>query len=150
MVVKRGCALVPSVQPVTPLPGALTIYGDAAATRVRVAPAGGAPRLFELQEAGVVQIEATPGATRIDGDDGKLVAAWVVGIDSPDYALTDDAGRFRIDELAPGTYDITILQPAATTARADGTLGASAPIVVHRTVRVASGGPPARLDVVLR
>jgi hypothetical protein len=96
-----------------------------------------------------VKLEAPAGVTRIDADDGSIASAWLVAIESPYYAITDDAGRFRIDELAPGSYDVTIMQPAATTARTDGTLAAGPPIVVHRTVRV-DVGRPTRLDVVVR
>ncbi|HTR51141.1 MAG TPA: carboxypeptidase-like regulatory domain-containing protein [Kofleriaceae bacterium] len=148
VVVKRGCALVPSVQPVTPLPSALAIYGDATPARVRVASAGGPPRVLELQEAGIAQIEATPGVTRVDGEDGKLVAAWVIGIDSPDYALTDDAGRFRIDELAAGTYDVTFWQAPVAASSGGGTFAYGPPNIVHRSVRVAAHHAT-RVDVAL-
>jgi len=60
----------------------------------------------------------------------------VIGLDTPYYAITDDSGRFRIDELAPGTYDLTFWQAPIPTANSDGSLAYGAPIVVHRAVRV--------------
>jgi len=143
VVVKHGCALVPSVQPVTPLPGALAIHGDTTATRVRIGA-----RAFDLQQAGLVQVEATAGPTRIDGEDGKLVAAWAIGIDSPDYAITDDTGRFRLDELAPGTYDVIFWQPPIAASANNGTFSYGAANVVHRSVRV-EAHHTARLDLAM-
>jgi hypothetical protein len=58
-------------------------------------------------------------------------------MDTPYYALTDDHGRFRIDELAPGTYEVSIWSAVGGT-----------PTLQHRTVRV-EAGKPARLDVTL-
>ena len=51
--------------------------------------------------------------TRVDSEDGKLGAAWVIGLDTPYYAITDDAGRFRIDELATGHLRGHVLAAAA-------------------------------------
>jgi len=136
LVAKRGCALAPAEQIVAPLPAAIAIHGDAQRTRVRITPATGNAKAFELQEGGLVQVEAKPGVTKVDGEDGRLAAAWVLGLETPYYAITDDAGEFRIDELAPGTYDVTFWLAPLATAGADGVLAYGAPMIIHRSVRV--------------
>jgi hypothetical protein len=148
LVAKHGCALEPAAQLVMPLPASVAIHGDASRARIRVALPAGAPKLFELQEGGRALVELAPGITRIDGEDGKLGAAWVIAIDSPYYAITDDAGRFRLDELATGTYDLTIWQAPIASATPAGVISYGAPLVVHRTVKV-EPGRPAKLTIPL-
>ncbi len=147
LVVKRGCALGPAVQVVTPLPAALIVHGDATRTKLRVTPPTGPARTYELPEAGRIGLQVQAGATRIDAADGTFASAWVLALDTPYYALTDDRGRFRIDELAAGTYEVTIWQ-APVPAVVGGALAYGAPIVVKRAVRV-EGARTARLDVAL-
>ena len=147
IVVKHGCALLPAAQIVTPLPTSIAVHGDATPARVRITNEVDTTT-YELQQGGLVQVPLKPGITRVEGEDGRLVAAWVLALDSPYYAITDDAGRFRIDELAPGTYDVTFWQAPTAHANADGTLGYGAPIVVHRTVKV-EAARAARMDVVM-
>jgi len=145
-IAKRGCALAPAVQIVTPLPAGLAIYGDATAVKLRVAQPSGV-RPFDLQQAGRVLLQVQPGVTRIDADDGSLGVAWVVATDTPYYAITDDAGRYRIDELAAGTYELTFWRPPLPSAR-DGKLVYGAPVIVHRSIKVDTVRA-ARLDVAL-
>ncbi|HEY5934350.1 MAG TPA: carboxypeptidase-like regulatory domain-containing protein [Kofleriaceae bacterium] len=146
VIVKRGCALMPAVQIVTPLPAPLAIHGDATAKKIRVTPATGGPKVHELQEAGRVSLQVAPGITRVDAEAGDLAAAWVVAIDTPYYAITDDAGRYRIDELPPGTYEVTIWQAPLP---GDGnTLTYGAPVIVKRSATV-SATKAARLDVAI-
>jgi hypothetical protein len=147
LVVKRGCALVPAVQIVTPLPAALAIHGDSRRSRVQVTPPSGTGRPYELQEGGRVVLQLLPGVTRVGAEDATLGAAWVLALDTPYYAITDDRGRFRIDELGAGVYDVTIWQ-APIPSVVNGALAYGAPVVVHRTVAV-DAAKVARFDVSL-
>ncbi|HWU86043.1 MAG TPA: carboxypeptidase-like regulatory domain-containing protein, partial [Kofleriaceae bacterium] len=147
LVVKRGCALVPAVQIATPLPAALTVHGDGRRARLRVTPPSGAARVHELEEAGRASLQLQPGVTRVEADDGALAAAWIVAADTPYYALTDDHGRFRLDELAPGTYDVTFWHPAVPSL-VNGALTYGPPIVVRRAVQV-DAARTSRLDVAI-
>lgn len=131
MLAKRGCALVPAAQIVAPLPGSVAVHGDTQRTKLRI---GG--KVHELQEGGLVQVEVGPGVTRVESEDGTLAPAWVLGLETPYFAITDDAGRFRLDELAPGTFELTFWQPPIATANRDGTWTYGSPIVVKRTVKV--------------
>jgi hypothetical protein len=147
LVAKHGCALVPAVQIATPLPAPLLLHGDATRARLRVTPPTGAPRRYDLEEAGRAGLQLQAGVTRVEADDGSLAAAWVVAADTPYYALTDDRGRFRLDELAPGTYDVTVWHPAVP-ALANGALTYGPPLVVQRAVSV-DAARTSRLDVAL-
>ena len=98
-------------------------------------------------DAGRVQLELPVGMTRVDGDDGQVTSAWVLGLDTPYYAITDDGGHFRIDELAGGSYDVTIWQ-APLAAITDGKISYGAPVIVHRTIKV-DPAKPAQLNVAL-
>ncbi|HET7504382.1 MAG TPA: hypothetical protein VFK02_25345 [Kofleriaceae bacterium] len=146
MIAKRGCVLSPALQIVTPLPAGLAIHGDATEARLLVTlPAGKQPVV--LQQAGRVLLQAQPGVTRVEADDGSLGAAWVVAWDTPYYAITDDTGKFRIDELAAGTYDVTFWRPPLPSA-AGGKLIYGAPVITHRSIKI-DPARPARLDVAL-
>ena len=143
VLVKRGCSLVPAAQIVTPLPASVAIHGDTQRAKLRVAN-----RTYDLEEAGLVQVEVKAGATKVDSEDGKVAAAWVLGLETPYYAITDDDGRFRIDELATGTYELTIWQPPIASANRDGTWAYGAPIILKRTVKI-DGKTPAHVVVAL-
>lgn len=147
LVVKRGCALGPAVQVATPLPSPLVVYGDAHPAAIRVTPPSGAPRTYELAPSGRVALRLEAGVTRLDAADGSFASAWVVGLDTPSYALTDDHGRFRLDELAAGSYEVTVFAPPVP-ALASGALTYGPPLVARRTVRV-EAAHTTRLDVAL-
>jgi len=147
IVTKRGCALAPALQILTPLPADLAIHGDASDARIRVVFPGDTSRSFELQPAGRVVVPAVPGVTRIEADDGSLGAAWVVAAATPYFAITDELGRFRLDELAAGSYELTFWQPPLATT-AGGKLIYGAPVVLRRTVKV-DPAHPAHVDLTL-
>lgn len=148
VVAKHGCALTPAAQFVMPLPAALAVHGDATRARLRITPPSGATKTADLEEAGRVMVDLAPGITRIDSTDDKLAAAWVLTLDSPYYAITDETGRFRLDELAAGTYDVTFWQAPLASATATGAFTYGTPLVVHRTVKV-EAGKPAHLSITL-
>lgn len=145
-VLKRGCDLFPRVQVVAPVPAAITIHGDATAAQLAISSRGSTSQ-HELQEGGRVVLPATRDVTKIEASDGSLGAAWVVGLDSAYYAISDDRGRYRIEELAAGTYVLTFLSPPTATL-VDGKLRYQGPATVERTVRVESHRAT-RLDVAL-
>lgn len=147
VVAKRGCTLVPAVQLVAPLPSSLSIHGDEQPTRLELTTEKSAPTQHELQEGGLVQVEAKAGVTRIETTGSKVSPAWVLGLDTPYYAITDDAGHYRIDELAPGTYEVTFWQPPVTSIGANGAFAYGAPIITKRTITI--GAQPTKLSVAL-
>ncbi len=145
--IKRGCQLLPTAQIVTPLPAALTLHGDPAPTTLRVTLPSTVVRSVELQAGGRDAVPLSLGVTRVDTADGSLSAAWILASDAPYYAITDDHGRFRIDELANGTYEVTIWHPPFPN-EGTGPLTYGQPIVTKRNVTV-SNTTPARLDVAI-
>jgi hypothetical protein len=129
--VKRGCALAPAVQVVSPAPATLEIRGDETAARLRVAPVGSDGTTIDLQAGGAAMVEIAAGVTKLQGEDTALGAAWVIGVETPYAAMTDDDGHFRIDQLPEGVYDVTILS-------APSMIGTT-PMTARRRVRVGAG-----------
>ncbi len=146
VVIKRACALLPTAQIATPVPVQLAVDAD---TRARLVVTSGVTpaRPFEVQDGGRALVTLATGVTRIDAADTSLVPAWVVVLETPYYALTDDSGHFRIDDLAPGTYDVTFWQAPLVTS-AHGKLEYGAPYVVHRTM-TAGATTPGTASVIL-
>lgn len=136
VIVKRGCALLPALQIVTPLPARLAIHGDGASTALELTPPGAPARELALEPGGHVAVQVSPGLTRVASRDGSLTAAWVLATNTPAYAITDDHGRFRLDQLAPGRYEVTIWHPPLFV---DGAYGP--PLVIRRAVTVDARRP---------
>jgi len=50
----------------------------------------------------------SPGVIRVVCDVHLQMSAWLIVHDSPYFAVTDDTGAFRITDVPPGTYTITM------------------------------------------
>jgi hypothetical protein len=147
VIVKRGCSFAPSAQLVTPVPAQVTIHGDRKPTKVVAWMPQGTKRASELQEGGRIALPMKAGTLKIESEDGTLGAAFVLGLETPAYTVTDETGRFRLDELAPGTYQLVAWFPPVP-ALVKGRLVYGEPIMVKRSVRV-DGHRTARLDLAL-
>ena len=147
-VTKHGCAFVPRTQVMAPTPAAVTVHNDARPTRVRFTRPSGEPSVVELEPAARAAVSVdTPVITRVDAADGSLGAAFVVGLATYYYAVTDDRGHYRIDELVPGSYELTVWHPPIAKLVA-GALVYDKPIFVKRRFTVPKTGS-ARVDATL-
>lgn len=145
-VAKRGCSLVPNTQVVAPVPSPVELHSDAGPSKLKVT-VGTSAEVYELQSAGHRPYRIEAGTARVEAEDGTLGAAFVVGLRTTYYAITDERGRFRIDELAPGTHELTIWQ-APLPKLVDGVLTYGSPTVTKKKVTVAKS-KTAKLDVAL-
>lgn len=74
----------------------------------------GKPTLFNLalptreQVIDVTKRITKPGVVRVLCDAHPHMSAWIVVHDSPYLALTDDRGAFRITDVPPGSYRVTM------------------------------------------
>ncbi|MGH7303593.1 MAG: carboxypeptidase regulatory-like domain-containing protein [Candidatus Rokuibacteriota bacterium] len=74
----------------------------------------GAPTVFNValptkgQVIEVTKYLKSPGVIRVLCDAHPHMSAWMIVHDSPYYAVTDDKGAFRITDVPPGTYKVTM------------------------------------------
>ncbi len=61
--------------------------------------------------------------------------AWLYVARSPHYAVTDEAGRFRIDGIPAGTYPVTVAHPTLGTERSEVTIPAGGTVEHRVTLR---------------
>jgi plastocyanin len=59
------------------------------------------------QAVDVTQRIKKPGVVEVVCDAHTHMRAWIVVRDNPYFAVTDDSGQFRIDEIPPGRYRVT-------------------------------------------
>jgi hypothetical protein len=92
--------------------------------------APGAEREIQLGRDGFVEVRPDAGAG----------GGWIVVAPHPYYAVTDEHGRFVLDEIPPGTYTMVVWhEPVVTGVRPGGDLVVSAPAVVRRRITVKAG-----------
>ena len=74
----------------------------------------GRPTVFNValptkgQVIEVTKYLKTPGVIRVLCDAHPHMSAWMIVHDSPYFAVTDDKGAFRITDVPPGTYKVTM------------------------------------------
>lgn len=85
----------------------------------------GKPTVFNLalpnkdQVIDITKRLTRPGVVRILCDAHPHMAAWFIVHDNPYLAVTDERGAFRIDEVPPGTYRVTMWHEGFRPKRAD-------------------------------
>jgi plastocyanin len=60
------------------------------------------------QAIDVTQRIKKPGVVEVVCDAHTHMRAWIVVRDNPYFAVSDDSGQFRIDEIPPGRYRVTV------------------------------------------
>jgi hypothetical protein len=60
------------------------------------------------QEVDITRRLTRPGVIRVVSDSAPHMAAWLIVHDSPYLAVTDDRGAFRIDDVPPGVYRVSV------------------------------------------
>jgi hypothetical protein len=141
----RGCRLRPHLQLAAPIGALLSVSSSdealtLAGTRVDGAHrepvftarlgAAGAAREIQLGRDGFVEVKPEAG-----GGGG-----WIVVAPHPYYVVSDERGRFVLDEIPPGTYTLVVWhEPVITGVRGRGELVVTPATVVKRRVTVKAG-----------
>jgi hypothetical protein len=60
------------------------------------------------QEVDITRRLIRPGIIRVVSDTAPHMTAWVIVHDSPYLAVTDARGAFRIEDVPPGAYRVTV------------------------------------------
>jgi plastocyanin len=107
----------------------------------------GKPTVFNLalpnkdQMVDITRRLGKPGVVRVLCDAHPHMSAWIVVHDSPYLAVTDERGAFKIDQIPPGTYKVTMwhegFRPRGVDK--DGRPLFEDPITVSRTITIAPG-----------
>jgi hypothetical protein len=59
------------------------------------------------------------------------MAAYVMAVDTPYYALSDERGAFALSGVPPGTYTYHAWRPGGDTLTGTVTVGANAPLEIR-------------------
>ena len=141
----RGCRLRPHLQLAAPIGSLLAVTSaDEALTLVGTRVEGGrreqmfSARLATAGAAREIQL-ARDGFVEVKPEAGSG-GAWIVAAPHPYYVVSDERGRFVLDEIPPGTYTMVVWhEPVVTGVRPGGELVITAPTVVKRRVTVKAG-----------
>lgn len=108
----------------------------------------GKPTVFNLalpnkdQMIDVTKRLTKPGVVRVLCDAHPHMMAWMIVHDSPYYAVTDEHGAFKITNVPPGTYKLTMWHEGfrAKGVDKDGRPAYEDPVTVTKQVTVAPKG----------
>lgn len=131
----RGCTLVPAVQIVAPAPSSLELI-NAARAPVTLTVTGADPIALGPGVSRRTPLDAT--IVRISDSSGAVAPAWALGFVHPYVALTDADGKFRLDDIPAGSYELVVWHAPVATGMKDGQLVLSAPVIVRRPVTIAA------------
>lgn len=136
----RECALTPRVQVQLPVPGQLALSNahDVPVTLVAERPGDISMRIEQRLDVGASRVVGlqSAGVTRIGDQAGALSPAWIVSGTHPYYALTDDRGRFRLDDVVAGDYTLIAWHPPVVTGIVDGKAVYGDPVIVKKKITV--------------
>ncbi|HVK76015.1 MAG TPA: hypothetical protein VM734_21965 [Kofleriaceae bacterium] len=147
VLVVDSCALVPTVQTVSPLPGQVIIENADQHPARLVGERAGMTTTLEL-EAGARQTLAIDRVGALRVDDGRRAPAWVIGQAHPYYVISDADGRFALDDVPPGSYELVVWYPPLVARIGTGGPEWTAPTIERRRITVGKRGV-ARVDVAL-
>jgi hypothetical protein len=132
------CALAPHVQVAAPIGLLATVSNRGVDTAlVRITTPGGS-RADELSLSGRAQREVSldqPGPWELalaGAQPGGTGDAWVYIASHPYYTVTDEKGRFRLDDVPPGEYTLAVWHEPVATGVAGAGAGAAAPTAAPR------------------
>lgn len=154
VVYREGCALWPQAQVIGPVPARLRVSSPEAVdlTVARAYQADGERRVdtqaLAIKALGEVTLAAGTGVTTIASPDGSLLPATLVAVPHPYITRTAADGSFRLEDVVPGTYQVTVWVAPIATGMKGTAFVLSAPVEVTRSVTVPASGQ-ARLDVAL-
>lgn len=140
---RRRCSMRPHIQLAQPIGMTLDIINsDAGALEVSGRVWTGLSRDVVFDEtlsyqgaSRSVRLDRS-GFVRVRGD-GDVDSAWVVVAEHPYYALTDERGGFRLDDIPPGTYTLSVWhEPVVTGVDQAGRPILTAPATTERKVVV--------------
>lgn len=146
---KVACAMRPTTQVLAPAPGTATVYNDSTRGVVMQRGPKTDPISIKLAPGGYKQVGVATGVTSFVDEGATLVPAWIVAPGHPYVAMTDDAGRFKISDIVPGTYKLVVWHAPVVTSWRDGKPQFGAPTIVTRTIKVGAYAT-AKADVALK
>ncbi len=142
MTVERGaivadrCALWPAVQVIGPLPGLVDVENGS--DQVLRLGAGGRTALT-LEPGGRWRVPVSDTAlVRIDAE--QRAPAWLVGLTHDYHTVTDDLGRFALDGVPAGTYELVVWSPPLVRALDGDRPVWTEPTTVRRRITVGTTG----------
>ncbi|HVV84237.1 MAG TPA: hypothetical protein VHE35_14290 [Kofleriaceae bacterium] len=130
-----GCALWPPAQMVGPAPGMVDVENASAeplsmtigSAAVELEP--GADWRLPVQQVGVIRVDA-----------GTRAPAWVLGENHDYFTVTDALGRFALDGVPAGTYDLVVWYPPLVRAMDGDRPQWTDATAIHRRVTVGATG----------